>query len=203
MCYDLNSRAKPHLNIGTIGHVDHGKTTLTAAITKILAESGTSKAVAFDQIDKAPEEKARGITINATHGAMMIRHHDGLTTARIGLRNPMAGSRLTVSATPCRSQGQAHASPTAQGHDTRTVDSGHSHIHLQAPLFTTHQGWSQLVEMEVRDLLNFYKFPGDDVPIIRGSALCALKGDLPEMGRDSILRLMAAVDTYFPVGGVL
>lgn len=204
-CYDINSRTKPHLNIGTIGHVDHGKTTLTAAITKILAESGGStKAIAFDQIDKAPEEKARGITINASHVEYQTdkRHyahvdcpgHADYVKNMITGAAQMDGAILVVSAADGpMPQTREHILLAKQVGVPSLV------VFLNKCDVVEDKELQELVEMEVRDLLNFYKFPGDDIPIIRGSALCALKGEKPAVGRDSILKLMSAVDSYIPV----
>lgn len=204
-CYDINTRTKPHLNVGTIGHVDHGKTTLTAAITKILAESGGStKAIAYDQIDKAPEEKARGITINATHVEYQTdkRHyahvdcpgHADYVKNMITGAAQMDGAILVVSAADGpMPQTREHILLAKQVGVPRIV------VFLNKCDVVEDKELQELVEMEVRELLNFYKFPGDDIPIVRGSALCALKGEKPELGRNAILKLMAAVDDYVAV----
>nr|QKY15261.1 elongation factor tu (Ef-Tu) [Polytomella parva] len=203
--YDINSRTKPHLNIGTIGHVDHGKTTLTAAITKVLAETGGStKAIAFDQIDKAPEEKARGITINATHVEYQTenRHyahvdcpgHADYVKNMITGAAQMDGAILVVSAADGpMPQTREHILLAKQVGVPKIV------VFLNKCDIVEDEEILEIVEMEIRDLLNFYKFPGDDIPIIRGSALCALKGDNPELGTNSILKLMSSVDSYVDV----
>ncbi|KXZ44229.1 hypothetical protein GPECTOR_71g590 [Gonium pectorale] len=209
-CYDINSRTKPHLNVGTIGHVDHGKTTLTAAITKVLAETGGStKAIAYDQIDKAsahdgsaPEEKARGITINATHVEYQTenRHyahvdcpgHADYVKNMITGAAQMDGAILVVSAADGpMPQTREHILLAKQVGVPRIV------VFLNKCDVVEDKELQELVEMEVRELLSFYKFPGEEVPVIRGSALCALKGEQSDtVGRSSILKLMQAVDEY-------
>eukprot|EP00798_Chlamydomonas_sp_ICE-L_P008545 gene8545-33976_t len=203
--YDINSRTKPHLNIGTIGHVDHGKTTLTAAITKVLAEAGGStSAVAFDMIDKAPEEKARGITINAAHVEYQTetRHyahvdcpgHADYVKNMITGAAQMDGAILVVSATDGpMPQTREHILLAKQVGVPSLV------VFLNKCDAVEDEELLELVEMEVRDLLTFYKFPGDDIPIIRGSALCAMEGKNPDLGSKAILSLMKAVDEYIPV----
>eukprot|EP00877_Chromochloris_zofingiensis_P014593 jgi/Chrzof1/9388/Cz04g01060.t1 len=203
-CYDINSRTKPHINVGTIGHVDHGKTTLTAAITKVLAEvQGSNKAVPFDQIDKAPEEKARGITIAASHVEYQTdkRHyahvdcpgHADYVKNMITGAAQMDGAILVVSAAD-------GPMPQTREHIllARQVGVPSLVVFLNKVDAVEDEELIELVEMEVRDLLNFYKFPGDKIPIVRGSALCALNGDRPEIGRDAILNLMSAVDESIP-----
>ncbi|KAL6760228.1 elongation factor Tu GTP binding domain-containing protein [Haematococcus lacustris] len=203
--YDINSRTKPHLNVGTIGHVDHGKTTLTAAITKVLAETGGStKAIAFDQIDKAPEERARGITINAAHVEYQTeeRHyahvdcpgHADYVKNMITGAAQMDGAVLVVSAAD-------GPMPQTREHILLAKQVGVPSLVVFLNKCDTVEDPEllDLVEMEVRELLSFYKYPGDDIPIIRGSALCAMKGEKPELGRESILKLMRAVDTYIPL----
>ncbi|GFR43169.1 hypothetical protein Agub_g4218 [Astrephomene gubernaculifera] len=205
-CYDINTRSKPHLNIGTIGHVDHGKTTLTAAITKVLAETnGSTKAIAYDQIDKAPEEKARGITINATHVEYQTenRHyahvdcpgHADYVKNMITGAAQMDGAILVVSAADGpMPQTREHILLAKQVGVPRIV------VFLNKCDVVEDEELQELVEMEVRELLSFYKFPGDDIPIVRGSALCALKGEKSDtVGRSSILKLMRAVDEYVAV----
>ncbi|KAG2492603.1 hypothetical protein HYH03_009019 [Edaphochlamys debaryana] len=203
--YDINARTKPHLNVGTIGHVDHGKTTLTAAITKVLAESGGStKAIAYDQIDKAPEEKARGITINATHVEYQTeqRHyahvdcpgHADYVKNMITGAAQMDGAILVVSAADGpMPQTREHILLAKQVGVPRIV------VFLNKCDVVDDKELQELVEMEVRELLTFYKFPGDQVPVIRGSALCALKGERDDVGREAILKLMRAVDEYVTV----
>ncbi|KAJ8448762.1 hypothetical protein Cgig2_011383 [Carnegiea gigantea] len=172
------TRTKPHVNVGTIGHVDHGKTTLTAAITKVLAEEGKAKAVAFDEIDKAPEEKKRGITIatNMITGAAQ-----------------MDGGILVVSAPD-------GPMPQTKEHIllARQVGVPSLVCFLNKVDAVDDPELLELVEMELRELLSFYKFPGDEIPIIRGSALSALQGTNDEIGRQAILKLMDAVDEYIP-----
>lgn len=203
--YDINTRTKPHVNVGTIGHVDHGKTTLTAAITKVLAETGGStKFVAYDQIDKAPEEKARGITINAAHVEYQTdqRHyahvdcpgHADYVKNMITGAAQMDGAILVVSAADGpMPQTREHILLAKQVGVPSLV------VFLNKCDVVEDKELIDLVEMEVRDLLNFYKFPGDDTPVIRGSALCAVKGENPEMGKNAILKLMQAVDSHIPV----
>lgn len=203
--YDINTRTKPHVNVGTIGHVDHGKTTLTAAITKVLSESqGSTTAVPFDQIDKAPEEKARGITISASHVEYQTdkRHyahvdcpgHADYVKNMITGAAQMDGAILVVSATD-------GPMPQTREHIllARQVGVPSLVVFLNKVDAVEDEELVDLVEMEVRDLLTFYKFPGDTIPVVRGSALCALNGDKPEIGRDAVLKLMAAVDESIPV----
>lgn len=201
--YDLNSRTKPHVNIGTIGHVDHGKTTLTAAITKILASAGQAEEVPFDRIDKAPEEKARGITIATSHVEYQTekRHyahvdcpgHADYVKNMITGAAQMDGAILVVSA-------QDGPMPQTREHIllARQVGVPSIVVFLNKVDLMADKELIELVEMELRELLTFYKFPGDDIPIIRGSALCALNGEKPEIGRDAIMQLMAAVDANIP-----
>ena len=195
-------RNKPHCNIGTIGHVDHGKTSLTAAITKVLAKTGGATFTAYDQIDKAPEEKARGITISTAHVEYETanRHyahvdcpgHADYVKNMITGAAQMDGAILVVSA--------------ADGPMPQTRE----HILLARQVgvpalvvFLNKTDMAdpdllELVEMEVRELLSSYQFPGDDIPIIHGSALCALEDKDPEKGEQAILKLMEAVDAYIP-----
>ncbi|GAQ91504.1 Translation elongation factor EF-1 alpha/Tu [Klebsormidium nitens] len=196
-------RSKPHLNIGTIGHVDHGKTTLTAAITKVLSEQGQAKAVAFNEIDKAPEEKARGITIATAHVEYETdkRHyahvdcpgHADYVKNMITGAAQMDGGILVVSAPD-------GPMPQTREHIllARQVGVPSLVCFLNKVDAVDDEELLELVEMELRELLTFYKFPGDDIPIVRGSALAALEGRDPEIGRDAILKLMAAVDAYIP-----
>jgi elongation factor Tu len=195
-------RNKPHCNIGTIGHVDHGKTSLTAAITKILAKSGGASFTAYDQIDKAPEERARGITISTAHVEYETanRHyahvdcpgHADYVKNMITGAAQMDGAILVVSA--------------ADGPMPQTRE----HIQLARQVGVpalvvflnkcdmADPDLLELVEMEVRELLSSYQFPGDDIPVIKGSALMALEDKSPELGENAILELMAAVDAYIP-----
>lgn len=197
------TRTKPHVNIGTIGHVDHGKTTLTAAITKVLAEEGKAKAVAFDEIDKAPEEKARGITIATAHVEYetMKRHyahvdcpgHADYVKNMITGAAQMDGGILVVSAPD-------GPMPQTKEHIllARQVGVPSLVCFLNKVDVVDDEELLELVEMELRELLSFYKFPGDDIPIIRGSALSALQGTNEEIGKKAILKLMEAVDEYIP-----
>ncbi|KAH6755102.1 GTP binding Elongation factor Tu family protein [Perilla frutescens var. hirtella] len=197
------TRTKPHVNIGTIGHVDHGKTTLTAAITKILAEEGKAKAVAFDEIDKAPEEKKRGITIATAHveyetGKRHYAHvdcpgHADYVKNMITGAAQMDGGILVVSAPD-------GPMPQTKEHIllARQVGVPSLVCFLNKVDAIDDPELLELVEMELRELLNFYKFPGDDIPIVRGSALAALEGRNEEIGKNSILKLMESVDSYIP-----
>ncbi|KAH7653743.1 Protein-synthesizing GTPase protein [Dioscorea alata] len=197
------TRTKPHVNVGTIGHVDHGKTTLTAAITKVLAEEGKAKVVAFDEIDKAPEEKARGITIATAHVEYETakRHyahvdcpgHADYVKNMITGAAQMDGGILVVSAPD-------GPMPQTKEHIllARQVGVPSLVCFLNKVDAVDDPELLELVEMELRELLSFYKFPGDEIPIIRGSALSALQGTNEEMGRKSILKLMDAVDEYIP-----
>lgn len=206
LAYDINSRSKPHLNIGTIGHVDHGKTTLTAAITKVLAEhmeSAGNAAVAFDQIDKAPEERARGITISTAHVEYETekRHyahvdcpgHADYVKNMITGAAQMDGGILVVSAVD-------GPMPQTREHIllARQVGVPSLVVFLNKIDMVEDEELVELVEMELREMLSFYKFPGDDIPVVKGSALLALKGEQPELGRDKVLELMDAVDSYIP-----
>jgi elongation factor Tu len=196
-------RNKPHVNIGTIGHVDHGKTSLTAAITKVLAETGGATFMAYDQIDKAPEEKARGITINTAHVEYETArrhyahvdcpgHADYIKNMITGAAQ-MDGAILVVSAAD-------GPMPQTKEHVllARQVNVPYIVVFLNKCDMLDDQELQDLVEMEVRELLSAYEFPGDSVPIIRGSALLALQGDVSELGKPAIHKLMAAVDEYIP-----
>ena len=196
-------RNKPHVNIGTIGHVDHGKTTLTAAITKVLAKSGGATFLAYDQIDKAPEEKARGITINTAHVEYETAnrhyahvdcpgHADYIKNMITGAAQ-MDGAILVVSA----SDGPM---PQTREHVllARQVNVPYIVVYMNKVDLLDDLELQDLVEMEVRELLSMYNFPGDDLPVIRGSAKMALEGDTSEFGEQSVLRLMAAVDESIP-----
>jgi elongation factor Tu len=196
-------RTKPHCNIGTIGHVDHGKTSLTAAITKVLAETGGATYTAYDQIDKAPEEKARGITISTAHVEYetVARHyahvdcpgHADYVKNMITGAAQMDGAILVVSAAD-------GPMPQTREHIllARQVGVPSLVVYLNKVDMVDDPELLELVELEVRELLSSYQFPGDEIPIVKGSALMALEGKDPEMGHDSILRLMAAVDSYIP-----
>ncbi len=196
-------RNKPHCNIGTIGHVDHGKTSLTAAITKILAKSGGATFTAYDQIDKAPEERARGITISTAHVEYETanRHyahvdcpgHADYVKNMITGAAQMDGAILVVSAAD-------GPMPQTREHIllARQVGVPALVVFLNKVDMVDDPELLELVEMEVRELLSSYQFPGDDIPIIHGSALMALEDKNPELGEQAILKLMAAVDEYIP-----
>jgi len=197
-------RSKPHVNIGTIGHVDHGKTSLTAAITSVLAKSGLAQARAYDQIDNAPEEKERGITINTTHVEYQTanRHyahvdcpgHADYVKNMITGAAQMDGAILVVSAAD-------GPMPQTREHIllARQVGVPSIVVFLNKCDMMEDPELIELVEVEIRDLLNAYKYPGDEIPIIRGSAVKALSGDQSDIGEPSILKLMAACDSYFPI----
>ncbi len=197
-------RNKPHVNIGTIGHVDHGKTTLTAAITKTMAEAGRANYVAYDQIDKAPEEKARGITINTAHVEYETegRHyahvdcpgHADYVKNMITGAAQMDGAILVVSAAD-------GPMPQTREHIllARQVGVPALVVFMNKVDMVDDPELLDLVELEVRELLSKYNFPGDDIPIIKGSALAALEGKNPEIGVDAIKQLMAEVDKYVPL----
>jgi elongation factor Tu len=194
-------RKKPHLNIGTIGHVDHGKTTLTAAITKVLSKSGKAQFLAYDQIDKAPEERERGVTINIAHVEYETdkRHyahvdcpgHADYVKNMITGAAQMDGAILVVSAAD-------GPMPQTREHIllARQVGVPGIVVFLNKADMVDDKELLDLVELEVRELLSKYKFPGDDVPIVIGSALKALEGDTSEMGEGAILKLMEAVDSF-------
>jgi elongation factor Tu len=196
-------RNKPHCNVGTIGHVDHGKTSLTAAITKVLAETGGATYTAYDQIDKAPEEKARGITISTAHVEYETakRHyahvdcpgHADYVKNMITGAAQMDGAILVVSAAD-------GPMPQTREHIllARQVGVPALVVFLNKVDMVDDPELLDLVELEVRELLSKYDFPGDKIPIVRGSALMALEDKKPELGHDAILKLMAAVDEYIP-----
>ena len=203
MAKEKFDRSKPHCNIGTIGHVDHGKTTLTAAITKVLAEASGGEATAFDEIDKAPEEKARGITISTAHVEYETakRHyahvdcpgHADYVKNMITGAAQMDGAILVVSAAD-------GPMPQTREHIllARQVGVPALVVYLNKVDQVDDEELLELVEMEVRELLDSYEFPGDDIPIIKGSALAALEGRDDEIGKNSIIELMDAVDDYIP-----
>jgi elongation factor Tu len=196
-------RNKPHCNIGTIGHVDHGKTSLTAAITKVLAETGGATYTAYDQIDKAPEEKARGITISTAHVEYETanRHyahvdcpgHADYVKNMITGAAQMDGGILVVSAAD-------GPMPQTREHIllARQVGVPALVVYLNKCDMVDDPELLELVELEVRELLSKYDFPGDKIPIIKGSALAALEGKDPKLGHDSIVELMKAVDESIP-----
>ncbi|WP_443646408.1 elongation factor Tu [Candidatus Ponderosibacter sp. Uisw_141_02] len=196
-------RSKPHCNIGTIGHVDHGKTSLTAAITKILAESGGAEYSAYDQIDKAPEERARGITISTAHVEYETanRHyahvdcpgHADYVKNMITGAAQMDGAILVVSAAD-------GPMPQTREHIllARQVGVPALCVFMNKVDQVDDEELLELVEMEIRELLSSYDFPGDDIPIVRGSALAALEDSNETIGREAIKALMEAVDSYIP-----
>jgi len=196
-------RSKPHCNIGTIGHVDHGKTTLTAAITKVLAETGGATFSAYDMIDKAPEERARGITINTAHVEYTTenRHyahvdcpgHADYVKNMITGAAQMDGAILVCSAAD-------GPMPQTREHIllARQVGVPAIVVYMNKVDQVDDEELLELVEMEIRELLSSYDFPGDDIPIIKGSALAALEGRDDKIGKESILELMRAVDSYIP-----
>ena len=196
-------RTKPHCNIGTIGHVDHGKTTLTAAITKVLSESGGASFMAYDAIDKAPEEKARGITISTAHVEYetQARHyahvdcpgHADYVKNMITGAAQMDGAILVVSAAD-------GPMPQTREHIllARQVGVPALVVYMNKVDQVDDTELLELVELEIRELLSYYEFPGDDIPIVQGSALCALEGREESLGSASIFALMAAVDDYIP-----
>jgi elongation factor Tu len=196
-------RNKPHCNIGTIGHVDHGKTSLTAAITKTLAKTGGAVFTAYDQIDKAPEERARGITISTAHveyetAARHYAHvdcpgHADYVKNMITGAAQMDGAILVVSAAD-------GPMPQTREHIllARQVGVPALVVFLNKVDMVDDPELLELVEMEVRELLSSYQFPGDDIPIVKGSALCTLEGKQPEIGEEAVLALMKAVDDYIP-----
>ncbi|HRJ65837.1 MAG TPA: elongation factor Tu [Alphaproteobacteria bacterium] len=196
-------RNKPHVNIGTIGHVDHGKTSLTAAITKVLSEQGKAEFKAYDQIDGAPEERERGITISTAHVEYETdnRHyahvdcpgHADYVKNMITGAAQMDGGILVVSAAD-------GPMPQTREHIllARQVGVPSLVVFLNKCDMVDDAELLDLVEMEVRELLSKYNFPGDDIPFVKGSALCALEGKNDELGKNAILKLMEAVDSYIP-----
>jgi elongation factor Tu len=203
MAKEKFNRNKPHCNVGTIGHVDHGKTSLTAAITKVLAETGGATYTAYDQIDKAPEEKARGITIATAHVEYETKnrhyahvdcpgHADYVKNMITGAAQ-MDGAILVVSAAD-------GPMPQTREHIllARQVGVPALVVFMNKCDMVDDPELLDLVELEVRELLSKYQFPGDKIPIIRGSALAALEGKTPELGHDAVLKLMAAVDESIP-----
>ncbi|MBR1480185.1 MAG: elongation factor Tu [Alphaproteobacteria bacterium] len=203
MAKEKFERLKPHCNIGTIGHVDHGKTTLTAAITSVLAKQGKAEARAYDQIDGAPEERARGITISTAHVEYETdkRHyahvdcpgHADYVKNMITGAAQMDGAILVVSAADGpKPQTREHVLLARQVGVPALI------VYLNKMDLVDDPELVDLVEMEVRDLLTSYNFPGNDVPIIRGSALAALEDRDKELGEDSIMKLMEAIDSYIP-----
>jgi elongation factor Tu len=196
-------RTKPHVNVGTIGHVDHGKTTLTAALTKVMAEAHGGSVKAFDQIDNAPEERARGITIATSHveyesDARHYAHvdcpgHADYVKNMITGAAQMDGAILVVSAAD-------GPMPQTREHIllSRQVGVPYVLVYMNKADMVDDEELLELVEMEIRELLDAYEFPGDDTPIIVGSALKALEGDTSDIGVPSVLKLVAAMDDYIP-----
>ena len=203
MAKEKFARTKPHCNIGTIGHVDHGKTTLTAAITMVLAKSGGATAKSYAEIDAAPEEKARGITINTAHVEYETKnrhyahvdcpgHADYVKNMITGAAQ-MDGAILVVSAAD-------GPMPQTREHIVlaRQVGVPALVVYMNKVDMVDDPELLELVEMEVRELLSTYEFPGDDIPIVKGSALAAVENRNPDIGEESILALMSAVDDYIP-----
>ena len=203
MAKEKFERTKPHVNIGTIGHVDHGKTTLTSAITKVLSESGWAQFTAYDQIDKAPEEKERGITIATAHVEYQTAkrhyahvdcpgHADYIKNMITGAAQ-MDGAILVVSAAD-------GPMPQTREHIllARQVGVPSIVVYMNKVDQVDDPELLDLVEMEVRELLSKYEYPGDDIPIVRGSALKAMEGDQSDIGKGSIIKLMEACDSYIP-----
>ncbi len=196
-------RTKPHVNVGTIGHVDHGKTTLTAALTKVMAEAQGGEVKAFDQIDNAPEERARGITIATSHVEYEseTRHyahvdcpgHADYVKNMITGAAQMDGAILVVSAAD-------GPMPQTREHIllSRQVGVPYVLVYMNKADMVDDEELLELVEMEIRELLDAYDFPGDDTPVIIGSALKALEGDTSDIGAPSIIKLVAAMDDYIP-----
>ena len=203
MAKEKFERTKPHVNVGTIGHVDHGKTTLTAALTTILAKKFGGAAKAYDQIDNAPEEKARGITINTSHVEYETetRHyahvdcpgHADYVKNMITGAAQMDGAILVVSAAD-------GPMPQTREHIllARQVGVPYIIVFMNKCDMVDDEELLELVEMEVRDLLSSYEFPGDDIPIVKGSALKALEGDSSDLGEGAIFKLAEALDSYIP-----
>src|SRR3712207_3168913 len=196
-------RNKPHCNIGTIGHVDHGKTSLTAAITKVLAETGGATFTSYDNIDKAPEERERGITISTAHveyetEARHYAHvdcpgHADYVKNMITGAAQMDGAILVVSAAD-------GPMPQTKEHIllARQVGVPSIVVFMNKVDQVDDEELLELVELEIRELLSSYDFPGDDIPVVKGSALAALEDKNPEIGEQSVLELMKAVDSYIP-----
>ena len=203
MAKEKFDRSKPHCNVGTIGHVDHGKTTLTAAITKVLAESGGAEFSAYEDIDKAPEEKERGITISTAHveyttDARHYAHvdcpgHADYVKNMITGAAQMDGAILVVNAAD-------GPMPQTREHIllARQVGVPAIVVYLNKVDQVDDAELLELVEVEIRDILNEYEFPGDDTPIVKGSALAAVEGRDDEIGKNSIAELMKAVDEFIP-----
>ncbi|SMN17601.1 Translation elongation factor Tu [uncultured Candidatus Thioglobus sp.] len=203
MAKEKFERTKPHVNVGTIGHVDHGKTTLTAAITKVMAEANGSEATDFADIDKAPEERERGITISTSHVEYesATRHyahvdcpgHADYVKNMITGAAQMDGAIIVIAATD---------GPMAQTREhillSKQVGVPYIVVYMNKADMVDDEELIELVEMEIRELLDEYDFPGDDTPVILGSALKALEGDTSDIGVPSIIKLVEALDTYIP-----
>ena len=203
MAKETFNRTKPHVNVGTIGHIDHGKTTLTAAITARQSGKGLGSAKAFDEIDNAPEEKARGITIATSHQEYETenRHyahvdcpgHADYVKNMITGAAQMDGAIIVIAATD---------GPMAQTREhillSRQVGVPYIVVYMNKADMVDDEELVELVEMEIRELLTEYEFPGDDTPVIFGSALKALEGDTSDIGVPSIMKLVDALDTYIP-----
>jgi elongation factor Tu len=204
MSKEVFDRSKPHINVGTIGHVDHGKTTLTAALTKVSAETFGGEARAFDQIDNAPEERERGITIATAHVEYQTdkRHyahvdcpgHADYVKNMITGAAQMDGAILVVSAAD-------GPMPQTREHIllARQVGVPNIVVYLNKADMVEDEELIELVEMEVRELLSSYDFPGEEIPIVRGSALKALEGEDSELGKQSVVKLLKTMDEYFEV----
>ena len=196
-------RTKPHVNVGTIGHVDHGKTTLTAAITTILAKKFGGEAKAYDQIDAAPEEKARGITINTAHVEYetSTRHYAHVDCPGHAdyIKNMITGAAQMDGAILVCSAADGPM-PQTREHIllARQVGVPYIIVFLNKCDMVDDEELLELVEMEVRELLSKYEFPGDDIPIVKGSALKAIEGDVSDLGEGAILKLAEALDSYIP-----
>ena len=196
-------RSKPHVNVGTMGHIDHGKTTLTAAITKVLAEAGSGEVTAFDEIDKAPEERERGITIQIAHVEYETenRHyaHVDMPGHADYVKNMITGAAQVDGAILVVSAADGPM-PQTREHIllARQVGVPALCVFLNKVDQVDDEELLELVELEVRELLSSYEFPGDDIPIISGSALAALEGKDDNIGKEKILELMKAVDEYIP-----
>ena len=203
MAKEKFERKKPHVNVGTIGHVDHGKTTLTAALTKVMAETHGGASVAFDQIDKAPEERERGITIATAHveyeSAKRHYAHVDCPGHADYVKNMITGAAQMDGAILVCSAADGPM-PQTREHIllARQVGVPYIVVYLNKADMVDDAELLELVEMEVRDLLSTYEFPGDDTPLIVGSALKALEGDQSEIGAPSIVKLVEALDSWIP-----
>ena len=203
MAKEKFARKKPHVNVGTIGHVDHGKTTLTAALTKVMAELQGGEVKAFDQIDNAPEERARGITISTSHveyeSANRHYAHVDCPGHADYVKNMITGAAQMDGAILVCSAADGPM-PQTREHIllSRQVGVPYIVVFLNKADMVDDAELIELVEMEIRELLNQYEFPGDDTPIIVGSALKALEGEQSEIGVPSVVRLVEALDSYIP-----